>query len=221
MTLHVLSICQNIYNYILFVQYFLQWLLYAPPNWISLQVSCGIGDCQFVVLLNIQLNMSKPNILMTIFCVCNRWFIHVKLTKISYIGTLFNVRFIQDSSLFSLDTVPWFVMFRQSCVSGWYSIHICGGWGQLGRDSTIVGFTTTCAISAYHHYSCEFKSCSWWGVLDTTLCDKASQWLATGRWFYPGTPVSSINKTDRHKITEILLKVALNTITHPTHLWSL
>jgi hypothetical protein len=27
-----------------------------------------------------------------------------------------------------------------------------------------------------------------------------------------GTPVSSINKTERHNITEILLKVALNTI---------
>jgi hypothetical protein len=29
----------------------------------------------------------------------------------------------------------------------------------------------------------------------------------------PGTPVSSINKTHHHNITEILLKVALNTIT--------
>jgi hypothetical protein len=29
---------------------------------------------------------------------------------------------------------------------------------------------------------------------------------------YPGTPISSTNKTDRHDITEILLKVALNTI---------
>jgi hypothetical protein len=29
-------------------------------------------------------------------------------------------------------------------------------------------------------------------------------------------PVSSINKTDRHDITEILLKVALNTINQPT-----
>jgi hypothetical protein len=28
--------------------------------------------------------------------------------------------------------------------------------------------------------------------------------------FFPGTPVSSTNKTDRHDITEILLKVALN-----------
>jgi hypothetical protein len=32
---------------------------------------------------------------------------------------------------------------------------------------------------------------------------------ATGRWF---SPVSSTNKTDRHDINEILLKVALNII---------
>jgi len=41
---------------------------------------------------------------------------------------------------------------------------------------------------------------------------KVCQWLATGRWFSSGTPVSSTNKTDLHDITEILLKVALNTI---------
>jgi hypothetical protein len=29
--------------------------------------------------------------------------------------------------------------------------------------------------------------------LDTTLCDTVCQWLAAGRWFAPGTPVSSIN----------------------------
>jgi hypothetical protein len=57
------------------------------------------------------------------------------------------------------------------------------------------------------------------GVLDTTLCDEVCQWLATGWSSSPGTPVSSTNKTDRHDttdyhdITEILLKVALNTIT--------
>ena len=37
--------------------------------------------------------------------------------------------------------------------------------------------------------------------------------FAAGRWFSPGTPVSSTNKTNCHDITEILLKVALNTIT--------
>jgi len=33
--------------------------------------------------------------------------------------------------------------------------------------------------------------------------------------FYPGTPVSSTNKTDLYDITEILLKVAFNTINRP------
>jgi hypothetical protein len=28
---------------------------------------------------------------------------------------------------------------------------------------------TTCAISTYHHYSCEFESHSWQGVFDKTL----------------------------------------------------
>ena len=51
------------------------------------------------------------------------------------------------------------------------------------------------------------------GVLDTTLYDKACQWLAAGRRFSLGTPVSTNNKTDRHDITETLLKVVLNTIT--------
>jgi hypothetical protein len=54
------------------------------------------------------------------------------------------------------------------------------------------------------------------GVLDTTLCDKVCQWLATDQWFSPGTPVSSNSKTDCHDITEILLKVALNTINQTT-----
>jgi len=36
--------------------------------------------------------------------------------------------------------------------------------------------------------------------------------LELTRWFSPDNPVSSTNKTDRHDITEILLKVALNTI---------
>ena len=66
------------------------------------------------------------------------------------------------------------------------------------------------AISAYHHYSCEFEPRSWRGALDATLCDKVCQWLAICRWIAPGTPVSSTNKTYLHDITGILLKVALN-----------
>jgi len=72
----------------------------------------------------------------------------------------------------------------------------------------VVGFTTTCAMSAYHDYSCEFESSSWWDVLDTILCDNVCQWIAAGQWFSLGTPASSTNKTEPHDISEILLKVA-------------
>jgi hypothetical protein len=51
------------------------------------------------------------------------------------------------------------------------------------------------------------------GVLGTSLCDQFCHLLAAGWWFSPSTLVSSTNKTDGHDITEILLKVALNTIT--------
>jgi hypothetical protein len=78
-----------------------------------------------------------------------------------------------------------------------------------------VGFTTTYAISAYHNWSCEFEPRSWRDVLDTTLCDQVCQLLATGRWFTLGTLVSSANKTGSHDITEIFLKVALNTRNQP------
>ena len=52
----------------------------------------------------------------------------------------------------------------------------------------------------------------------TTLCDKVCQWLETGWWFSLGTTVSYINKTDHHDITEILLKMALNTINLTFHI---
>ncbi len=47
----------------------------------------------------------------------------------------------------------------------------------------------------------------WWPILRLSF--------ATDRWFSPGIVVSSTNKTNRHDITEILLKVALNTMTLP------
>jgi hypothetical protein len=95
--------------------------------------------------------------------------------------------------------------------------------GRHGRDHIFVCmyiyiYTTTCGISVHHHYSCEFKSPHARGVLDTTVCDKVCQWAATDRWFSLGTLVSSINKTYRQDITEIVLKVALNTKTYNLHL---
>jgi hypothetical protein len=40
---------------------------------------------------------------------------------------------------------------------------------RRARDRMVVGFITTCAISAYHHYSYELEHRSWRGELDTTL----------------------------------------------------
>ena len=52
-------------------------------------------------------------------------------------------------------------------------------------------------------------------VYSIQLYDKVCQWPTTGQWYSTGVlRPSSTNKTDRHDITEILLKVALNTINH-------
>ena len=57
-----------------------------------------------------------------------------------------------------------------------------------------------------------------WCTLLAAASDKVYQWFAHGRWFSTGTPVSSVTKTGRHDIAEILLKVALNTINQIEHL---
>jgi hypothetical protein len=80
------------------------------------------------------------------------------------------------------------------------SMWICGG------NRIIVEFTTTSAIGVYHNWCCEFKSRSRWGVQHYVIkfvSDLRHVMVFSG---------SSTNKTDRHYITEILLKVALNNI---------
>ena len=74
---------------------------------------------------------------------------------------------------------------------------------------------TQCALNQIYMQISIVKPHSWRSVFNTTLCDKVCQRLAICWWFSPSTPVSSTNKTDHHNITEILLKVALNTI-NPT-----
>jgi hypothetical protein len=78
-------------------------------------------------------------------------------------------------------------------------------WGGHGHDHMVIGFTTTYAISAYFYKSCEFESCSWQGVLDTTLYNKVCQWLASCMWFSSSSPFSSTNKTNRHYIPDFFL----------------
>jgi hypothetical protein len=74
----------------------------------------------------------------------------------------------------------------------------------------VVGFTTTYAISAYHHSRCEFES---------RLGEVYSIQHSVIKFVIDGSVVFSWysgflhQKTNRHHIVEILLKVALNTIT--------
>jgi hypothetical protein len=60
-----------------------------------------------------------------------------------------------------------------------------------------------------------------WAYLDEGYCRNASCTLSSisafllrqaGGFFFPGTPLSSTNRPDRHDITEIVLKVALKTL---------
>jgi hypothetical protein len=77
-------------------------------------------------------------------------------------------------------------------------------WSSTKQSSSSSHWKLTC--SCHDWYS--------WHIAELAVSNNHSltHWIATGRWFSPGPPVSYTNKTDCHDITEILLKVALNTI---------
>jgi len=55
------------------------------------------------------------------------------------------------------------------------SIYITHTGTVVDRNFMVVRFTTTCAISGYHHKSFKLESRSWRDVLDTTLCNEFCQ----------------------------------------------
>jgi hypothetical protein len=101
-------------------------------------------------------------------------------------------------------------------VKQWWFLPMRGCRGH-DRDGMVVGFTTTYAISAYHHWCCEFESRSEWGVQHYMI--KVCHCLATGPWFSPGPPVSSTNKSDHQDIIEILLKVTIKQTNKSNEEW--
>jgi hypothetical protein len=98
----------------------------------------------------------------------------------------------------------WLCIFRNQLTMTW------GTWLSWSYGSWIYNFLCNQCLSSLKLW---VRIPPRRSVLDTTLCDEVYQWLTTGRWFPPGSPVSSTNKTDCHDMTGILLKVALNTIT--------
>ena len=93
--------------------------------------------------------------------------------------------------VFSADIMLW-ILF--------YCLRVC-----RGRDCMVVEITNY----PCNHYPSPQKL--WVRILliaRCTLCDKACHWFVVFSGYSGFLP----NKTDRHDITEILLKVALNTI---------
>ena len=84
--------------------------------------------------------------------------------------------------------------------------------GRRSRDRMVVGFTTTCAISSYHHKVAssnpvhgEMYSIQHYLIKFVSDLRQVSGFIPVLRFPQP-------IKTDRHYIEEILLKVTLNTI---------
>ena len=87
------------------------------------------------------------------------------------------------------------------------SIHI---WHRHDRDRMVVGFTTACAISGYHHWCYQFESRSDRGVQHYVIkfvsdSDRSVVFSVSSGFLQYNWP---------HDITEILLKVVLSTIKH-------
>jgi hypothetical protein len=129
----------------------------------------------------------------------------------------YNISLLQDIqghnlSVLQIERFGWLLLCPHHWASGVLSFTHIHMRGCRGHDRMVVGFTTYLCNQCLSPLKVWVEPRSWQGELDTTLCDKVCQWFVTGGWFSLGTPVSSTDKTDCHDITEILLKMALNTI---------
>jgi hypothetical protein len=92
------------------------------------------------------------------------------------------------------------ISLKMNLFSPWYSRNIA----ELALSNNHLGVVQTfqnCSISWIYNYLCSqclspIKLWLWIPlmarcVLNTTFGDKVCQWRTTGRWFSPGTPVSS------------------------------
>ena len=104
------------------------------------------------------------------------------------------------------------------CYRLWANIHVCSKWGnnlhnwkgENCTSSASILFGVFPCVTITFPYAIDISGEVY--LIQHYVIKFVSD-LQTGRWFSPGTLVSSTNKTDRHDITEILLKVVLNTIT--------
>jgi hypothetical protein len=91
----------------------IKYLLLGVKDFICVKFQYSILNLTGMFLLKIQWNLTEPPWDQLL---CSKytgvWFIQVKLTKISYIRTLFKVQFKQDFCLFRVQFKQDFCLFR-------------------------------------------------------------------------------------------------------------
>ena len=102
-------------------------------------------------------------------------------------------------------------------------LFVCKSYNRVVKRHQVLFLATTMYLKINHIFLISANMCAkkdnfnsfcGWSVCTRYNIMWKSLSVTCGRSvFSPGSPVSSTNKTDRHDITEILLKVALNTIT--------
>jgi hypothetical protein len=135
------------------------------------------------------------------FCICNT---HIQRCSLTFMTCICNTH-IQRCSLTSMTCICNTHIQRCSLTFMtlyWnFNIYISPWMGFEFAILVVVG--TNCAGSCKSNYHTIMTKHVWTGYYKQN-------------GFSLGLPVSSTNKTDRHDITEILLKVALNTTNQPT-----
>jgi large-conductance mechanosensitive channel len=99
------------------------------------------------------------------------------------------------------------------CFSGiWISQSLVLCVAFYGSLSSLFFFFVVLYFFLFVLFVCLLNTITKKGALDSQPeVIKFTSYLPIGRWFSPNTPASSITKTGRHDIVEILLKVASNT----------
>jgi hypothetical protein len=91
-----------------------------------------------------------------------------------------------------------------------YQVHLI--WAGFKAIKGLFLSLNACRSVMIDSLSCSFTSISFLTNMQNMKASIGCQWLAVSQLFSLGTCVSSTNKTDLQDITEILLKVGLNTI---------
>jgi hypothetical protein len=86
--------------------------------------------------------------------------------------------------------------------------------GRRSRGRTVVGITTTYAISAYHHWCCEFESQSGWSVQDNVIKFVSDLWQVGGTHLSDNLITHLNENVITHLSENVITRLNENEITH-------